>query len=265
MTEDPFPRERVTAMARRMPAYLKLAWRLAKDPLLSKARRAAVIGAAGYLASPVDLVPGVIPVLGQLDDIAVAIAALKIALSGLDPERRRVHLESVGLADDDLAADLRTVGATTAWIGRAGYRSTKRAASAGGRAAATGGRVVTERAVPAAKAMGSKAAPAARAVADKAAPVTRAADQAARAVGSKAAPAAKAVGSKAAPAAKAVAEKAGPTVKATGRMAKGASSKAMGAAGAAMRRLPGRGEPKVTVTPAEIPLLPPPPPERAKG
>ena len=75
MTHDPFPRERVAAMVRRMPAYLRLSWRLGKDPLLSKARRAAVIGAAGYLASPVDLVPGVIPVLGQLDDIAVALAA----------------------------------------------------------------------------------------------------------------------------------------------------------------------------------------------
>ena len=41
-------------MVRRMPAYLRLSWRLGKDPLLSKARRAAVIGAAGYLASPVD-------------------------------------------------------------------------------------------------------------------------------------------------------------------------------------------------------------------
>ena len=92
MAEDPFPRERVAATLRRMPAYLRLAWRLARDPLLSRARRAAVIAAAGYLASPIDLVPGVIPVIGQLDDIAVALAALKFALAGLDPERRREHL-----------------------------------------------------------------------------------------------------------------------------------------------------------------------------
>ena len=84
MAEDPFPRERVGATLRRMPAYLKLSWRLARDPLLSRARRATVIAAAGYLASPIDLVPGVIPVVGQLDDIAFAIAAIKIALSGLD-------------------------------------------------------------------------------------------------------------------------------------------------------------------------------------
>lgn len=136
--DDPFPRERVAAMARRMPAYLRLSWRLARDPLLSRARRAAVVGAAGYLVSPIDLVPGVVPVLGQLDDIAVALAAIRLALSGLSPQRRRLHLEAVGLADEDLTADLRTVGAATAWIFRAGARTTVRVAKVGGRAALAG-------------------------------------------------------------------------------------------------------------------------------
>jgi uncharacterized membrane protein YkvA (DUF1232 family) len=138
MADDPFPRDRVATMMRRVPAYLRLSWRLTREPLLSRARRAAVIGAAGYLASPVDLVPGVIPVLGQLDDIAVALAALRIALAGLSPERRRFHLEAVGLADQDLAADLRTTGVATAWILRAGARATVRAARLGGRAAIAG-------------------------------------------------------------------------------------------------------------------------------
>ena len=138
MSDDPFPRERVAAMLRRLPAYLRLAWRLAREPLLSRARRAAVVGAAGYLASPVDLVPGVIPVLGQLDDLAVALAAIRFAMSGLSPERRRLHLEAVGLADEELTADLRTVGATTAWLLRAGARTMVGAARAGGRAAVAG-------------------------------------------------------------------------------------------------------------------------------
>ena len=105
-------------MLHRMPSYLKLAWRLGKDPMLSNARRAAVVAAAGYVISPVDLVPGVIPVLGQLDDIAFALAALRLALDGLHPDRRRMHLEAVGLEDAHLADDLRTVGATAAWIAR---------------------------------------------------------------------------------------------------------------------------------------------------
>jgi uncharacterized membrane protein YkvA (DUF1232 family) len=125
-------------MLRRLPAYLRLAWRLGRDPLLSRARRAAILAAAGYLASPIDLVPGVIPVLGQLDDLAVAIAALRLALDGLHPERRRMHLEAVGLVEADLADDLRTIGATTAWIARAAARLTARVVVEGGHAVATG-------------------------------------------------------------------------------------------------------------------------------
>ena len=135
---DPFPHERFSTMLRRLPAYLRLAWRLGRDPLLSKARRAAILGAAGYLASPIDLVPGVIPVLGQLDDLAVAIAALRLALDGLHPERRRMHLEAVGLVEADLGDDLRTIGATTAWIVRAAARLTARVVVDGSHAVATG-------------------------------------------------------------------------------------------------------------------------------
>jgi len=141
VAEDPFPRDRVLATLRRLPAYLRLSWRLAKEPLLGRARKAAVAAAAGYLASPIDLVPGLIPVVGQLDDVAVALAALRFALAGLSPERRREHLEAVGLADGDLAEDLATVGATGAWLFRASARTTARVAVSGGQAAVTGGRL----------------------------------------------------------------------------------------------------------------------------
>lgn len=133
MAPDPFPRDRVAATLRRLPAYLRLTWRLARDPLLGRVRRAAVVAAAGYLASPIDLVPGVIPVAGQLDDLAVALGAIKFALAGLDEERRRAHLDAVGLGDDDVTTDLRTVAATSAWLVRAGARMTARATVVGGR------------------------------------------------------------------------------------------------------------------------------------
>ena len=164
--DDPFPRERIAAVLRRLPAYLRLSWRLARDPLLSRKRRAAVIGAAGYLASPIDLVPGVIPVLGQLDDLAVALAAIRLALSGLSPERRRVHLGAVGLTDQDLTADLRTVWATTTWLLRAGARTSARAAKVGGRAAVAGAglaarssKVVANRSTSAARSASGAASP----------------------------------------------------------------------------------------------------------
>ena len=135
---DPFPREPFVALIRRLPAYGRLAWRLGRDPLISRARRAAVLGGAAYLASPIDLVPGFIPVLGQLDDIAVVLATLRLALDGLSPERRAAHLHAVGLADAAIATDLRTLGSTGAWVGRAGFRATGRAARVGARLAGRG-------------------------------------------------------------------------------------------------------------------------------
>jgi len=121
---DPFPRERLSTTVRRMPRYGRLAWRLGRDPLVGRARRAAVLAAAGYLFSPIDAVPGVIPVIGQLDDIAVMLAAIRFAMAGLDADRRREHLDAVGLEDGDLVEDLKTLGSTTAWTLRAGLRTT---------------------------------------------------------------------------------------------------------------------------------------------
>ena len=138
---DAFPRERLGAMLRRTPSYARLGWRLGKDPMLSKARRVAVVAAAGYLVSPIDLVPGFIPVLGQLDDLAFALAALRLALDGRHPDRRRMHLEAVGLEDAHLAEDIRTVGASVAWIARRSLRLTGRLLRSGAHLAEGGAEI----------------------------------------------------------------------------------------------------------------------------
>jgi uncharacterized membrane protein YkvA (DUF1232 family) len=160
MADDPFPSEPFRDLIRRIPAYGRLAWRLGSDPRLSPARRAAVLAGAAYLVSPIDLVPGIIPVLGQLDDIAVVLAALRVALDGLDPAARAAHLEAVGLQPDHLRADLGTVASTAAWIARQAARTAARvartgavvlghgvarAARVGGRAGARAGRALASR------------------------------------------------------------------------------------------------------------------------
>jgi uncharacterized membrane protein YkvA (DUF1232 family) len=137
---DPFPREAFSALIHRLPAYGRLAWRLGRDPLLSRARRAAVLGGAAYLVSPIDLVPGFVPVLGQLDDVAVVLASLRFALDGLSPTRRHAHLTAVGLADEDLVTDLRAIGSTGAWVGRTGLRTGRRIGVAGAVAIGRGSR-----------------------------------------------------------------------------------------------------------------------------
>ena len=120
--DDAFPRERFIALVRRLPAYARLAWRLSRDPRLSRARRAAVAAAAAYLISPIDLVPGIIPVAGQLDDAAVALLGLRFALRGLPAADRQAHLDASGLTAADLDHDLATVRMGAAWLLRRGGR-----------------------------------------------------------------------------------------------------------------------------------------------
>lgn len=143
--DDRFPTARFGALVRRLPAYGRLAWRLARDPRLSGARRTAVAGAIAYLVSPIDLVPGIIPVAGQLDDAAVALLGLRFALRGLPLAERQAHLSAAGLVATDLDDDLATVRAGAAWMLRRGGRLGLRAARLLGRTAVAGARAAADR------------------------------------------------------------------------------------------------------------------------
>ncbi len=143
-TGDPFPRERFAALLGRLPRYARLAWRLGRDERISGPRRAALLAGAAYLASPIDLVPGLIPVAGQLDDAAAVLFGLRVALAGLPDAERADALADAGLDAVDLEADLRTIGATYAWLGRRGARLAWRGARGAARAAGRlGGRIAS--------------------------------------------------------------------------------------------------------------------------
>ena len=124
-----FPREEFATLVRRLPRYGRLAWALARDPRLSRVRRAAVLAAAAYVVSPIDVVPGIIPIAGQLDDLLLALAAIRFALDGLKPEVRAARLAEAGLNQEDIASDLRTTTAVAAWLGRSAVRVGRRLAS----------------------------------------------------------------------------------------------------------------------------------------
>ena len=127
-SSDGFPRDRFVALVGRFPKYARLAWHLARDERLSRARQAALLVGAAYLVSPIDLVPGIIPVVGQLDDALVVLLAIRHALTGLPPADREAALAAAGLDPRALDDDLRTIAATYAWLGRKGARLTWRAA-----------------------------------------------------------------------------------------------------------------------------------------
>ena len=67
-------------IARLAPDVIRLIRRLASDPSVPRAVRWWLAGLIVYLISPIDLVPDVIPVLGQADDAIVVAVVLRFAL-----------------------------------------------------------------------------------------------------------------------------------------------------------------------------------------
>jgi len=68
-------------MVREIPHFLKLLWGLARDPRVSKADKAIVVGAIAYAALPADLIPDWIPGLGEIEDVFLVALALSRLLS----------------------------------------------------------------------------------------------------------------------------------------------------------------------------------------
>ena len=68
--------ERARAVARFVPDCAVLVKRLLGDPRVPRRAKAPLLLLLPYLASPIDLVPDFIPVVGQLDDALLLAAAL---------------------------------------------------------------------------------------------------------------------------------------------------------------------------------------------
>lgn len=64
----------------------RLAWRLLRDDRVSPMLKVIPLVGLVYLIWPVDLLPDVFPVLGQLDDVAVLILAINAFIRACPPE-----------------------------------------------------------------------------------------------------------------------------------------------------------------------------------
>ena len=72
-----------------LPACVTTARRLRRDPRVPRSARVAVVVAALWVASPIDLVPEFIPVIGPLDDVIAVALLLRFAARRVPPEALR--------------------------------------------------------------------------------------------------------------------------------------------------------------------------------
>ena len=99
----------VARVVPRLPKYAKLAWLLLRDPSLPNKQKAALMAAVGYSISPLDAIPGVIPVVGQLDDLALVLFTIRWVLRSVPAERAEEYFSQSGLTADILENDLKMV------------------------------------------------------------------------------------------------------------------------------------------------------------
>ena len=82
--------EKISRIAKRAGAKLVYAalilfYTLQSDKISTK-DKAIIIGALGYLISPLDVVPDAIPIVGLGDDLAVLVYVLKLVWTDVDPD-----------------------------------------------------------------------------------------------------------------------------------------------------------------------------------
>ncbi len=83
------------AMLKVLLQQLRLAVRLMRDPAVPAAIKAIPVLGGAYLIWPIDVLPDLIPVLGQLDDIGVVLAALGLFLRLCPPALVEFHREAM--------------------------------------------------------------------------------------------------------------------------------------------------------------------------
>ena len=97
--------EKISRIAKRAGAKLVYAalllyYTLQSDKISTK-DKAIIVGALGYMISPIDVIPDAIPIAGLTDDLAVLIYVLKKIWVDVDPEVKERAKEKLNSWFDD--------------------------------------------------------------------------------------------------------------------------------------------------------------------
>jgi uncharacterized membrane protein YkvA (DUF1232 family) len=90
-------------VARQLPAYLQLGWRLLTDARTPAGAKFLLVVTLAYLVSPFDFLPDYIPFLGESDDLALLWMAFSRFLTMIPAPVRREHEVACGLSQPSYA------------------------------------------------------------------------------------------------------------------------------------------------------------------
>jgi len=98
----------VMDLIRRLPTYIRLVWALLRDGRVPARQKLILVGIGGYLFFPIDLIPDFVPVLGQLDDLAVVLLGLDLFIRSAPSDIVEEHLAKISQDKDQLRRDIAT-------------------------------------------------------------------------------------------------------------------------------------------------------------
>lgn len=98
-------------LVRLLPDLLRMTAAMARDPATPRSCKLALGGLAVWLASPIDLIPEFIPVIGPLDDIVVTAIVLRWVGRRVGVDALRAHWPG---SDEGFGLVLRVLGRTAA-------------------------------------------------------------------------------------------------------------------------------------------------------
>ena len=77
----------------------RLSWRLVRDPRTPLGHKLLLAGLLALILSPINWIPSFIPILGQMEDLALLALALKVFLKRVPPELKHEHEIALGIAN----------------------------------------------------------------------------------------------------------------------------------------------------------------------
>jgi uncharacterized membrane protein YkvA (DUF1232 family) len=80
-----------------LPDFVRLYWRLFRDSRVSILAKAVLVLTLGYVVWPVDLVPDLLPVLGEIDDLGIALGGLWLFIRLCPPEVVRERVREISM------------------------------------------------------------------------------------------------------------------------------------------------------------------------
>ena len=78
-----------------LPNVLRLYWRLFRDPRVAPWPKALLVGALAYMILPFDVIPDVLPVIGEVDDLLILIVVARWFIQWCPPEVVREHAQAI--------------------------------------------------------------------------------------------------------------------------------------------------------------------------